>query len=108
MADFFLVSRRFLDEEEFRVFRFHLLLGADWKLCCRRLNTDRGTFFHTVYRIQEKLGRVFRELAPFSLYPLDEYFNSTRRADAVSLHPCCLIPIRPIGSRPVVPTLKAA
>ena len=48
----------------FRIFRFHFLLGADWKLCCRRLNIDRGTFFHAVYRIEQKLGRAYREIRP--------------------------------------------
>ena len=28
-----------LDAEEFRVFRFHFLLGADW-LCCQQLGMD--------------------------------------------------------------------
>jgi hypothetical protein len=28
-----------------------------------------------VYRIEAKLGKVFRELQPYSLYPLDEYFH---------------------------------
>jgi len=79
VADFCLVSRRTLDEFEYKVFRFHFLLGADWKLCCRQMKIDRGTFFHTVYRIQQKLGRVFRELRPYSLYPLDEYFGGTVR-----------------------------
>ena len=60
---------------EHRVFKFHFLLGADWKLCCRRLNMDRGNFFHMVYRIEQRLGRVFRELEPYGLFPLDEYFN---------------------------------
>lgn len=81
VADFCLVSRRVLDEEEYRIFRFHYLLGADWRLCCRRLNMDRGTFFHSVYRIQQKLGKVFRELEPYALYPLDEYFGGTVRCD---------------------------
>ncbi len=108
IADFTLVSRRYLDEAEYRIFRFHFLLGADWKLCCRRLNTDRGTFFHDVYRIQEKLGRVFRELEPFSLYPVDEYFNAARRMDVTSLRSVNPIPIRSTGPRPVVPTLRAA
>ena len=79
MGDFYLVSRRMLDEFENRVFRAHYLLGADWKLCCRQMRIDRGTFFHAVYRIQQKLGRVFRELSPYSLYPLDEYFGGTVR-----------------------------
>lgn len=77
MADFILVSRRTLDELEYKIFRFHFLLGADWKLCCRRLSLDRGDFFHHVYRIQQKLGRTFRELQPYALFPLDEYFTST-------------------------------
>lgn len=79
MADFCLVSRRTLNDYEYTIFKFHFLLGADWKLCCRKLNVDRGTFFHEVYRIQQKLGRVFRELEPHALFPLDEYFNSTAR-----------------------------
>jgi len=79
MADFYLVAKRVLEEDEFRVFRFHFLLGADWKLCCRRLKIDRGTFFHSVYRIEQKLGREYREIRPYSLFPTDEYFGGTVR-----------------------------
>ena len=79
MADFYLVAKRVLEEDEFRVFRFHFLLAADWKLCCRRLNIDRGMFFHTVYRIEQKLGRAYREIRPYSLFPTDEYFGGTIR-----------------------------
>jgi hypothetical protein len=75
IADFCLVSRRTLDDAEHRVFRFYFLLGADWRLSCRRLGMDRGNFFHTVYRIQQKLGRTFAQLEPYSLYPLGEYFG---------------------------------
>lgn len=75
IADFLLVSRRFLSQEEYRLFNYHFLLGADWKLCCQRLGMDRGTFFHAVYRIQHRLGRIYRELKPFALFPLDEYFS---------------------------------
>jgi len=75
MADFCLVSQRFLDQEEYRIFRFHFLLGADWRLCCRQLKIDRGTFFHSVYRIEQRLGRTFAELKPYPLFPLDEYFG---------------------------------
>ncbi len=74
-ADFTLVTRRVLDEFEHKIFRFHYLLGADWRLCCRQMKIDRGTFFHAIYRIQQKLGRVYRELEPYALYPLDEYFG---------------------------------
>jgi hypothetical protein len=75
IADFCLISRRILDDFEHRLFRYHFLLGADWRLCSRRLGIDRGNFFHAVYRIEQKLGRVFRELEPYPLFPLDEYFN---------------------------------
>jgi len=79
IADFCLVSRRALDDFEYKLFRYHFMLGADWKLCCRRLGMERGNFFHTVYRIEQKLGRVFRELEPYSLFPLDEYFHGPSR-----------------------------
>ena len=45
MADFILVSRRTLDELEYRIFSSHFLLGADWNLCCRRLNIGSRHFF---------------------------------------------------------------
>jgi hypothetical protein len=77
VADFCLVSRRVLSLREHRIFRYHYLLAADWKLCCQKLNSDRGTFFHEIYRIEQKLGRIFRELEPHALFPVDEYFNST-------------------------------
>ncbi|MDE3198894.1 MAG: hypothetical protein KGN84_21275 [Acidobacteriota bacterium] len=79
LADFCNTARRHLSPTEHRIFRFHYLLGGNWKLCCRRLNMDRGTFFHEVYRIEEKLGRVLRELQPYALFPLDEYFGGTVR-----------------------------
>ncbi len=83
-ADFLLVSRRTLSPEEYKIFNYHFLLGADWKLCCMRLKMDRGSFFHAVYRIQQTLGRTFRELQPYGLYPLDEYFNGGVRKHDLS------------------------
>jgi hypothetical protein len=75
IADFCLVSRRALDDFEHRIFRYHFILGADWKLCARKLKLDRGNFFHAIYRIEQKLGRTFRELEPYPLFPIDEYFQ---------------------------------
>ncbi|HUQ92902.1 MAG TPA: hypothetical protein VM120_14575 [Bryobacteraceae bacterium] len=83
VADFHLVTKRTLDEHDWQLFRFHFLLGADWKLCARRLSIDRGTFFHSVYRIEQKLGRTYRELEPYGLYPLDQYFGGTVRREAM-------------------------
>lgn len=85
IADFCLVSRRVLEEDQYRIFKYHYLLGADWTLCCRKLKVDRGTFFHEVYRIEQKLGRTFRELEPHALFPLDEYFNGGGRPPVVEI-----------------------
>jgi hypothetical protein len=84
IADFCLISRRTLSEYEYTLFKFHYLLGADWKLCSRKMNLDRGTFFHEAYRIEQKLGRTFRELQPYALFPLDEYFNGSGRQPVVA------------------------
>jgi hypothetical protein len=94
MADFCLVTRRALGESDYRLFRYTFLLGADWKLCCRRLNIDRGTFFHRLYRIEERLGRVYAELQPFPLYPLDEYFGGVIRKANVRARTAALPPMR--------------
>ena len=103
MADFLLVTRRILTENEYRMFRFHFLLGADWKLCCRQMKTDRGTFFHMIYRLQQKLGLAFRELQPYSLYPLDEYF-----AGAIKGAPACALRVMPDRYQPMAPPLRKA
>jgi hypothetical protein len=95
MADFFLVSRRLLDDFEFRVFRFHFLLGADWRLCCWQMGIDRGTFFHAVYDIEQKLGQAFAELKPYPLYPLPEYFGAVVHSSGVK--PCVVNPAPPLN-----------
>ena len=87
IADFTLIARRHLTEEEHRLFRYHFLLGADWKLCSRKLGMERGNFFHAVYRIEQKLGRVFRELEPYALYPLDDYFHGALRIGLQRIEP---------------------
>jgi hypothetical protein len=48
VADFCSVSRHNLSELEHKIFRFHFILGADWRLCCRQLKMDKGIFFHAV------------------------------------------------------------
>jgi hypothetical protein len=57
------------------------VLGADWRLCCRQLQMDRGSFFHEIYRIEQRLGRVFAELQPYALFPLSEYFGGSIRKE---------------------------
>jgi len=81
-ADFLLLAKRSLTAEEHQIFRYRYILGADWRLCCRKLgNMDKGIFHHICYRIQHKLGKSFVETKPYGLYPLDEYFGTGMRSE---------------------------
>lgn len=93
IADFQLICRRSLNQKEHELFQWHFLYGADWKLCVQKLSIDKGEFFHRVYSVQEKLGRVFREVRPHALFPLDEYFGGVSTTK-VKLR---LQPVRDIG-----------
>jgi hypothetical protein len=108
VADFLLIARRTLNTEEYKLFRYRYILGADWRLCARKLELGKGQFHHILYRVQQKLGRVFRELQPYALFPLDDYFSPgmrTRRAGSVvALHP---VP-RPAGKLANLPLGRAA
>jgi hypothetical protein len=100
VADFCLISRRSLEPFDYEIFRNHFLLGADWRLCCRQMKCERGDFFHSVYRIQQRLGRVFRELEPYGLFPVDEYFAG--RIDRTKV---VMMPER-TKARPVSPPVR--
>jgi len=98
IADFLKVAKRTLNEEEYRIFNYRYLLGAEWNLCCRQLKMDRGLFHHAIYRIQQKLGHVLAEMEPYALYPVDEYFNASPLRDVVKAFPAQeekVVPIRP-------------
>lgn len=75
MADFCCIAKRTLDDEQHVLFRYHYLLGVDFRLCCRRLKLPKPDFFYRVYKIEEILGKVFRELQPYPLFPLYSYFG---------------------------------
>jgi hypothetical protein len=79
-ADVELIAKRTLDAGEWTLFRLHFMDGRDWRECCPRLQLNRGRFFHAVYRVMEKLGRAWREVEPYPLYPADEYFGVTWRS----------------------------
>jgi hypothetical protein len=98
LADFCLTAKRVLSEEDHKIFRFRFLLGADYRLCCRRLNIDRGTFFRAIYRIERNLGRELSEMKPYPLYPLEDYFAGPRRE-----HRATVVSIRPDDDRPKRP-----
>lgn len=110
IADFLLVARRELSEAEWKLFRYHFLLGADWRLCERMVKVDRGTFYHIVYRLEAKLGKVFRELQPYALFPLDEYFNGSTENEwgVEKLHKVVELREGSLSRRLDVPLKKAA
>jgi hypothetical protein len=108
LADFCLVSRRSLTEQEHRIFKYHFLLGGDWKVCCQKLHMDRGNFFHAVYRIEQRLGRIFRELEPYSLFPLDDYFHGPSKLIVPDAARRGVIPIRPPLAAFVLPPERTA
>ena len=101
MADFCLIARRTLNDQEYKLFRYHFLLGADWRLCCRQLKVERGDFFHFIYRIQRKLGRAFAEVEPYPLYPLREYFGTVVRPVSPNDPPPMPAPAKPVRGKPI-------
>jgi hypothetical protein len=87
-ADVLLTVRRSLDAWHQEVFRMHYLQGLEWRDCLPLLarfaarrqclgcpRVDRGNFFHSVYRLQLALGRVFIGLRPHALYPVGDYYR---------------------------------
>lgn len=72
LADVELTARRALRGLEWRIFDLHFVGGREWRDCCRRLGLDRGAFFHAVYRIMERLGRVWQSVR---IWPLRDYFG---------------------------------
>lgn len=103
IADFLHTASRILTEEEHKIFRYRFLLGADWRLCARKLGIDKGRFFHAIYRIQVKLGQEFAHMQPYSLFPLADYFCSMPLKQPVkALTPAAnrVAPIRPPVRKP--------
>jgi hypothetical protein len=74
-ADFWLVAKRHLDEWHWNLFCLHFIEGREWRDCLLPLRTDRGKFFHAVYRVEAQLGRAYRELRPYALFPIGDYFS---------------------------------
>ncbi len=109
LADFYLVSRRTLNAVEWPIFSAHYLLGADWRLCARQLKLERGLFFHAIYRIEAKLGLAYKTLAPYPLFPTDEYFQGITGSEARTQVPQVVrMPGKSKHQRLKVPVRKAA
>jgi hypothetical protein len=82
VADFLAIAKRTLspdgtETQLYRIFVWHFLYGAEAPLINQRLGRPREDreLFHDYYRIEEALGRAFRETEPYGLWPLDEYFG---------------------------------
>ncbi|MDE3168157.1 MAG: hypothetical protein KGN36_20310 [Acidobacteriota bacterium] len=104
MADFCLISRRVLDPADHQLFRFHFLLGADWRLCARRLHVERAVLFRSLARIERKLGKAFAETEPYGLFPIDEYFGGVVRDEAVH----ATVPVRADSAGRLRPPIRRA
>jgi hypothetical protein len=85
-ADFELLARRYLDAWHWRLFRLHFVRGLEWRECAARLGVDRGNFFHGVYRVEMALGRIFAEVRPYGLFPVDAYFRVEGRQEMELLY----------------------
>ena len=107
IADFLLLAKRSLDDEQHKIFRYHYLLGADWRLCCRKLGMDKGNFFHAVYRIQQQLGLAFRDTQPYGLFPVRDYFTAGLRDRTSATKVLCITDSR-LRLADRVPLNKAA
>jgi len=102
IADFYLISKRTLSEADWEFFNRVFLLGADWDLLQRMGKTSmtKATHGKNCRRIEEILGRVFRETEPYPLFPLDEYFGarppgSTKVTAFPGTKPARYQPLRP-------------
>lgn len=74
-ADFCLIAKRALGAGslQHRIFHYHFLRGADWRISTTTLDITRAQFFIEVYRIEQKLGAAFLAIKPYPLFPPDQY-----------------------------------
>lgn len=102
-ADVWLCAKRTLTPRQWNIFRRHHIGAEEW----HQFGMDKGTFFHEVYRLEQKLGHVFREQKPFPLFPIDEYMRDSSQSLLADIRPC--FPVVPrVGRIPLVPPLRPA
>lgn len=91
LADFELVARRTLRDQplECAVFWYSCLHRLPWRLCVQLISRNlgqplsRGSFFHVLYYIEERLGQAFLELQPYSVLPSEYFSGGSRSAPAL-------------------------
>ena len=94
LADFELVARRTLRDQplECAVFWYSCLHRLPWRLCVQLISRNlgqplsRGSFFHVLYYIEERLGQAFLELRPYSVLPSDYFSGGRSRGAPASPH----------------------
>jgi hypothetical protein len=101
-ADVWLTSKRNLTPHQWQILRRHHIRGEDWT----RFGISKGQLFHEKYCLEQKLGRVFRELQPFALYPIQEYFSDSTRSLGADVRPFIPAPRR-VNGVPLCPPLAA-
>jgi len=103
IADFYLIAKRTLPEDEWNIFRFRYLLGATMEQCQRRLRIGKEDLQDACKRIEVAVGRAFGETEPFALYPLDEYFSPP----SIGGPRCVPFPAKAARYHPLRPPLAA-
>ena len=76
VADVHLAAKRTLTAEDFKLFRYRYCLGADARLCARQLGMTPESCVQRLQAIEARLGQAFRNMRPYALYPLDQYFHA--------------------------------
>jgi hypothetical protein len=75
LADFVIIARRHLPRLQFQLFCFFFIEGHSMVWCARRLRTQPANLYYRVRLVEQRLGRVFRNLRPYALYPPRAYFS---------------------------------
>lgn len=102
-ADVWLCAKRNLTPRQWQIFRRHHIGGEQWN----QFGIEWGVFWHEKYRLEQILGRVFRELKPYALFPTDEYFHESSLSLSADVRPCAVPAPRYPNGRPLVPPLAA-
>jgi hypothetical protein len=84
-ADFILLARRALADRpiDLAVFEAYHIEARGWKDAAPLVNgklhpprpLNRGSFFHTVYRVESILGKAIVNARPYSIFPPADYFS---------------------------------
>jgi hypothetical protein len=78
-ADFVMLAKRTLPDELLSLFRSRFLNGEPRHIYMRRMDLDRGEYWHLVYRVSVRMGRAIADSEPYSLYPVSDYFGAGKK-----------------------------